>query len=260
MNNVRNLDYVQTFGNIVSWIEGMVQKERAPGAVIGISGTDSILTFRAVYQAYENLNKANRVLGLHFGARDQFNWVANEIFPWLKSVAPQANLEIIDLGADNANDSVRWGHLMARAVRDTADNHSLSSSHYFPIGTRNATEDYLGTYSQISKSVSALPIIDLYKSEVLELCTELNVPEIALYQSCQIDCDCGRFDTAAEHLKEVDWYIMKNQGQLSADFYKANVSAEVRAKVMEYAIEEKARNEFRLATPYRPSQSLIARP
>lgn len=49
---------------------------------------------------------------------------------------------------------------------------------YFPVGTRNATEQALERRSQVSESVSLLPILELYKTEVLELCAYLGVPQI----------------------------------------------------------------------------------
>jgi NH3-dependent NAD+ synthetase len=132
----------------------------------------------------------------------------------------------------------------------------LGDSHYFTLGTRNATEDYLGTYSQISKAVSMQPLVHLYKSEVLEICQALGVPQIALDKSREIDCDCGRFDTAANHLEEVDHYIMMRKGELDKK-YASNWDGETRASVMEYVLEEEERNKFREQTPYRPDRSPV---
>lgn len=257
MSEPRQINPQKSFESIVSWIESNARDEHAPGAIVGISGTDSILTFLAAAKAYKNLNKPSRILGVHFGVQSQFNWVATSIIPWLEAQAEGARFEVTDLGDNNKNDHVRWGTLFGRAVDETDDNNSLSSSHYFPLGTRNATENYLGTYSQISKAVSLLPIIDFYKSEVLEICEHLGVPDIAMQKSCEIDCDCGRFDVAANHMQEVDWFIMKQKGAVSKEFFDQNVSQDVQAAVMEYVMEERSRNEFRNKTPYTPSQSLV---
>jgi NH3-dependent NAD+ synthetase len=265
----RRLDPAATFESIVSWIAAQAQKERAPGLIVGVSGTDSILTFLACARAFARLGKPQRVLGLHFEhaaapapgengiacARGDFNWVAREIFPWLRGQAPQAVLEI-DRSLPESDDNKRWGHLFSRAVRDTARNHGLTSLHYFPVGTRNATEQALGTYSQLSKSVSLLPIVDLYKSEVLELCRYLGVPQVALDKSREVDCDCGRFETQANHMRELDLYLMQRQGLLSADYVRAAMPREVLNAVREFCAEESYANDFRRRTPYMPQQSL----
>jgi NH3-dependent NAD+ synthetase len=268
----RVIDAFKTFDAISEWIAQKAKEERAPGLIVGLSGTDSLLVYLACYKALDSLGKADRLLGVHFNAASEqevtphthngfacvqrdFNWVARDLFPWLDKVAPKAKLEL-DHSEGFDNDHVRWGRLFARAVSDTDHAHSLGDSHYFTVGTRNATEDYLGTYSQISKAVSMQPIVHLYKSEVLKICAALDVPQIALDKSREIDCDCGRFDTAANHLEEVDAYIMKRQKQLSGEFIKA-MPRETQASVMEYVLEEEERNKFREQTPYRPSKSPI---
>lgn len=272
LDKPRTIDPQATFESIVQWIEETAKAERAPGAIIGISGTDSILVYLACAEAFTRMGKPEAVIGVHYGPRldeaqpqpdnggiycvsSEFNWVAKDVFPWLKAQAPQARLEL-DHSAGYKDDHVRWGRLFSRAVSDTDDGQGLSTSHYFPIGTRNATEDYLGTYSQISRAVSMQPIVNLYKSEVLQLCEYLGVPQVAMDKSREVDCDCGRFDTAALYLEEVDAFIMKEKGEINKDYFKG-FDAEVRASVMEYVLEEKERNAFREKTPYRPENDLV---
>ena len=162
----RKIDPAQTFDSIAAWISDEVQAKRAPGLIVSLSGTDSILTFLACAQALEKLGMQDRLLGLNFGPKDNedslsihFNWVADYIFPWLHAQAPQARLEI-DSTPGWDDDNQRWGKLFSRAVSDTPDGESMTNKHYFPIGTRNATEDYLGTYAMLSSAVSMFPIID----------------------------------------------------------------------------------------------------
>lgn len=269
----RKLDLSATFEAIVQWVEKTARAQNAPGAIIGVSGTDSILAFLASAAAFERMGKADRVLGVHYAVDGEgalppqgkvaagfscisaeFNWVVNDIFPFLAQKAPMARLEVYH-GRDFDNDVIRWGHLFARAVRDTGAAQSLGQSHFFPVGARNATEDYLGTYSQISKAVSLQPLNDLYKSEVLALCEYLGVPQIALDKSRTVDCDCGRFDTAAHYLDAVDAFIMSEQGALSKAYIR-NWGKETRARVMEFVLEERARNAFRTQTPYKPDIAL----
>lgn len=265
----RQIDPQASFESLVGWIEKTARAQSAPGAIVGISGTDSILVFLACAEAFKRMGKADRVIGVHYGAPDnpaadakggfscvsaEFNWVAKEIFPWLAKKAPEARLEV-NHAEGHDNDNIRWGRLLARAVSDIGAAQSAAGNFYFPIGTRNATEDYLGTYSQISKAVSMQPIVGLYKSEVLQICKYLDVPQVAMTQSRVVDCACGRFDTAAEHLDEVDAFIMKEKGELSKDYIKG-WDRELRARVMEYVLEERERNVFRTQTPYRPDHDL----
>jgi NH3-dependent NAD+ synthetase len=265
----RKLDPALTFDSIVAWIRQKAAEERAPGLIVGISGTDSILTFLACAKAFEQLGKPHRVLGLNFEhaqaapeepgkivcASGAFNWVAAEIYPWLRTQAPQAQLEI-DSSIPVSDDSKRWGHLFSRAVCETKKNHGLTAGHYFPVGTRNATEQALGSYSQLSRNVSMLPIIDLYKSEVLEICEYLGVPQIAIDKSREVDCDCGRFDTQANHMRELDLYLMHKKGLLSAEYIKNAMPRDVLNAVREFYVEESYTNAFRARTPYMPAQSL----
>jgi len=269
----RRIDPEKTFASVVSWIEKKAAEERAPGLIVGISGTDSILTFLACAKAFENLGKPEKVLAVNFEhstkdaledksrpfvcVKSEFNWVANDIFPWLKEKAPKASFEI-DTSIEHSDDNMRWGRLFSRAVSDVNHRHGLTAStHYFPVGTRNATEQTLGTYSQISKSVSMLPIIDIFKSEVLEICDYLGVPQIAIDKSREIDCDCGRFDTPANHMRELDLFIMHKKGMLSRDYLSGNMPRDVLNAVISFYVEETAGNSYRPRTPYLPEQSLV---
>ena len=65
-NLPRKINPAQTFENIVEWVGTESKKHQAPGLIIGISGTDSLLTYLACAEAYERQEKGDRVLGLHF--------------------------------------------------------------------------------------------------------------------------------------------------------------------------------------------------
>ncbi len=252
----RIIDPARTFEALVQWIAEKSAAEKAPGLVMGISGTDSILTYLACARAFERLGKPARVLGIHFaGGPEKSGWVIDQVFPWLKEQAPAAALEI-DVSVDGGDDQIRWGRLFSRAVKDTGKAASLAANYYFTVGTRNATEEHLGTYSQLSSAVSMMPIVDLFKSEVLDLCAFLGVPDVAMRKSCEIDCDCGRFEVAANYLREVDLVVMQRKGLLARSYVEKHMPADVRATVLEYVMEEESRNAFRKRTPYKPDSSL----
>ncbi len=263
----RVIDPAKTFESIVKWIEKEAVEQHAPGLIVGISGTDSILTYLVCAKAFENLGKPSAVLGVNFehsGAKpkkgipcisSEFNWVSRDIFPWLKQKAPLAQLELDDT-IPVSDDNKRWGNLFSRAVRDTARGSELTSRFYFPVGTRNATEEHLGAYTQISKAVSMLPLVDLFKSEVLEICEYLGVPQIAIDKSREIDCDCGRFDIQANHMRELDLVIMAKTGVLDKTYLRT-IPPKLLRDVVAFYVEERVLNEFRHKTPYRPQQSLV---
>lgn len=263
----RTLDPAQTFAAIVDWIEEKSRAQHAPGLIVGISGTDSILTFLACARAFEKIGRPEAVLGVHYahqtprtqkGAarlRDEFNVVTREIWPWLQAQAPAATLEM-NHDIPVHDDNVRWGHLFSRAVRDTTKGQALTHRFYFPVGTRNATEDHLGTYSQASKAVSMLPLVDIFKSEVLDICAHLGVPAAAIAQSRAIDCDCGRYDVQADHMRELDLLIMTRMGLLDKK-YLTTLPKDTLQKISAFYVHERAANEFRHRTPYRPDHPLI---
>jgi NH3-dependent NAD+ synthetase len=268
----RRINPKETFESIVAWVEDTVKRECAPGLIMGISGTDSILTFLACASAFEKMGKPERVVGVNFQheskntfvasdkpfscIRDEFNWVTHDVFPWLKLRAPYAILEIDDT-IKHSDDNMRWGCLFSRALNHNDPHTGLTNRHFFPVGTRNATEQALGTYTQLSSSVSMLPIIGLYKSEVIEVCEYLSVPAIAIQKSKVVDCDCGRFDVQANHMRDLDLFIMHKQGLLSHDYIQQNIQGSVLNAIREFYVEETEANAFRTRTPYKPSETLI---
>lgn len=271
MDKPRQIDPAKTFESISDWIAKTAKRNYAPGVIIGISGTDSLLTFLACANAFNKLGKPDRVLGLNFEhtskneqdasgkiqcVSGEFNWVAESIYPWLKESAPLASLEI-DRTIEFSDDNLRWGNLFSRAIRDVPFGGEMTNQYYFPVGSRNATEQYLGSYTQISKAVSMMPIIDLFKSEVIEICEYLGVPQIAIDKSREIDCDCGRFDIPAFHMQELDWVIMAKKGTLSELFLDGNIEPQLLQDIRSFEMEERALNAFRDKTPYKPAEELV---
>lgn len=81
---------------------------------------------------------------------------------------------------------------------------------YALVGSRTRTEDLLGTYSLASRVATVNPLIGTWKSDVIDLCVEIGVPDEVIASSCQPDCDCGRpvrmagipFDTRDRFLRK----------------------------------------------------------
>jgi hypothetical protein len=215
---IRKLDIDALVDTTVDWIAETIRREEAPGVIVGLSGTDSLLSYVLCLKAFEKLGKplAN-VRGVNFQhetqdkfvemnapfvcmASDDTRWVERELFPWIRDRWPEARLEV-DTSIRHSKDGMRWGSLHDKAKEEVnGRGDMLTGTYYFPVGTRNATEDAVGAYTLITKAVSMFPIIHLYKTEVIDICRHLGVPEIAIAKSQDIDCDCGRFEIQAFHM------------------------------------------------------------
>lgn len=94
----------------------------------------------------------------------------------------------------------------------------------------------------MANSASIVPIISLYKSEVLEACKEFEVPDSIIHRSRIPDCICGRDEFAAENIDLIDC-VLKN-------IYPADHTPEDIRRAMEYIRETKKANDFKNRTPY----------
>lgn len=258
------------FDALVDWMASMATTRQAPGFVIGISGTDSILAFLVAARAMAQIGQGDRVLGIHYGAvfppRDKtaeetaritslnpsYRWVAREIIPWLRGQAPQAQL-LVDDTIDYTCDHSRWAALFKSSLNGASRTEMLSQSgHYWVVGTRNATEDALGTYANLSAAASVQPLIRLWKSDVLSLCQWLGVPQLAIDNSRQVDCDCGRYDLAADHIEEVDMILKARAGQLAEHQLAQSMPAELRQKLSAFVDDQIRYAAFKKQIPYCP--------
>ncbi len=69
----RQLDPARTFDGLVQWIhDELLVSRQAPGFIIGLSGTDSALSFIVVAEALARQDKVHRLIGVHF-ASDPLN-------------------------------------------------------------------------------------------------------------------------------------------------------------------------------------------
>lgn len=263
---------ISEFEALVEWCETLIDQKGAPGVVVGLSGTDSILCFLAFAEAFGRRGRPERVIGVHFGKdfpdsevdaerltrilelNPSYRWVSREIIPWLRSVAPKAQI-IVDADSANFDDHARWAKLFSMSLAGAAKTEMLDGTHnYWVVGTRNATEEALGTYSNLSMAASVQPIVNLWKSDVLRICKSLNVPDVAVRQSRQVDCDCGRFDLAADHIEEVDVLLRKRLGQSFAGDHSIEISADLEARLNVFIDEQITASEFKRQIPYKPDR------
>lgn len=267
---MKNFNAERTFGALVDWCADLIQREKAPGLMVGISGTDSILAFMICARAFERLGRADRVVGVHYGApfpppdrneaqiarilsaSPSYRWVQRIIVPWLKDQAPDASV-VTDDSIDVRDDYARWAALFHRSINFAKASEAYNAVNSFWVcGTRNATEEALSAYSNISGAVSLQPIIGLWKTEVLAICEWLGVPAIAAEHSRQVDCNCGRFDLAAEHISEIDLILRARAGQVDWQEVSGQIDSDLLSRLIAFIDEQIAYAGFKKRIPYRP--------
>lgn len=266
----RNIDPSTTYNALVDWmVQSIVYTRKAPGFILGLSGTDSIVTFLAAYDAMALAGKSERMLGVHFAPSDDFLddhpeaethlWFKNEVVPWLMSRCPKARIRV-DTSVDWRADGLRWGALAEMSIierRGGGRRFMLPPEEQFwLVGTRNRTEAALFNYSMASVIASVQPIVGLWKSDILDLSAYLDVPRVAIDRSCEVDCICGRQALPARHVRELDLILKARAGDVTKECVERSINAGLRGQLDKF-IEEQLRSKlFKSYIPYMPVQPI----
>jgi NH3-dependent NAD+ synthetase len=179
----------QRLDAIIAWIRSTAGDAR--GLLVPVSGgSDSALCFWLCVQALPGRVLATCV-GETLRARS-----------WFEALGP---VEVLSspVGPGDA-EALRWAVLIS---------HGLNRGHWL-AGSRNRTEDVFGTYSLASRVATFLPLVGLWKSEVMVLCEQVGVPAEIVRSSRRADPACGRPEELAEipfHL--VDRFLQVKQGE-----------------------------------------------
>ena len=163
------------------------------GLLLPVSGgTDSALCFWLCRQTL-----GEKVTAIYFGESLR----AGE---WFARVGP---VEMCRLPAEEEKPEVaRWARLLSLSL----------SRRVWLAGSRNRTEDVLGTYSLASRVATIYPLVGLWKTEVLHLCEMAGVPEEIIASSHEHDVPCGRTGLMAEiGLARIDEFLQVRQGEVS---------------------------------------------
>lgn len=154
---------------LVSWI-----KENAVNAnalLVPISGgSDSALSFYLCATAYPQ-----KTVGVFAGRPSELREK-----DWFERNGKVEYTEVS--GTYEDRESIRWAKLNALSIQKKA----------WLVGSRNKTEDLLGTYSLASRIATVLPLVGVWKSEVLKLCEKAGVPSSIVASSLRADPECGR--------------------------------------------------------------------
>lgn len=190
--------------------------EKAHALLLPVSGgSDSALLFKLF-----NMVCPQKISGIYIG-----NSLRHE--EWFDNVG---HVEIMDL-AFNPNEAevMRWATFLNSALQKNA----------WLVGSRNKTEDILGTYSLASRVATYLPLVDTLKIQVLSLCKELDIPDAIIDSSRVADPDCGRPEQmAAISIEKIDDYIMSHGDLLSEE-------------EKQYLNKVISSNSFKASLPYR---------
>lgn len=270
LDNPRTINPAQTFDTLVQWFhDEMIVRRKAPGFLIGLSGTDSVVAFLAAARAFEKAGKPNRVLGVHFAPSEDFIydhpeaevhlWFSEQVVPWLREQAKGA-MVVIDTTIDWRCDGQRWGTLLDLSVVSTERTRQmrLPEEQYWVVGTRNRSEDTLFNYSNASMAASLQPILHLWKSEILQISEHLNVPQITIAKSCETDCICGRLRLPSQHIREVDLLLMVRRGELSSTYMETNIAPDLNRLLNKFIEAQIAAGNFKRDIPYSPDATVLA--
>ena len=181
------------FLQLVNWVYD--NAGAAKQLLIPVSGgTDSALNFAACARAYPG-----KAVGVYVGSRDKLR-----CRDWFESVGQMTYIDPIAFPG-NA-EIARWAQFLELS----------NSSDAWLVGSRNRTEEFTGLYSLASRVATFLPLANVWKTEVMELCTHLGVPAEVVASSRRADPDCGRPKELAEiPLELIDLYLKVCNGVLA---------------------------------------------
>lgn len=186
------MNHQKTVEKLVAWIRANTPK--GSQVLIPVSGgSDSALAFWLYNRAIPARTKAV-FCGTDLRAKEWFEKTGKVHYSDLK-IKNGENAEI-----------ERWAHFLTLAVQEGR----------ILVGSRNRTEDTLGTFSHASRVCMHLPLAGTWKGEVMALCEFVGVPEEITASSRRADPACGRPKRMADIPFElVDAFLQaKQNGQL----------------------------------------------
>jgi len=180
----------QQLESIIAWLDATAPKGK--GFLVPVSGgSDSALCFWLCAKA-----RPETTQGI-------FSGNALRAQKWFETIGAIAH---IPSPTDTINpETMRWALFLEQALQHKR----------ILVGSRNKTEDTMGIYSLASRIAVYLPIVHLWKSEILELCKEIGVPEEVLLSSQRADPECGRPQELADiPIELLDLFAKTKTGEL----------------------------------------------
>ena len=220
------MDEEARLNSIIGWIRRTTDVVAGRGAFIPISGgSDSALCFWLCAQALPRANTTAAYVGTELRCREWFEQIGTVI---MLPVPP----------GDAHIEAQRWALMLSQSLKFRG----------WLVGTRNRTEEVLGTYSLASRIATYLPLANMWKSEVMQLAQYVGVPNEIIQSSRRADPACGRPQEIADiPFETVDLFLQIQVGELPmADLER--IPASQRA----YLESVYKRNRFKVDLPLRP--------
>jgi len=209
---------------IVEWIRASTDVAAGRGALVPVSGgSDSALCLWLCAQALPRGHVTAAYCGTNLRCRD-----------WFASLAPVHYLEAPDATPQHV-EAARWALMLSLSLEVRG----------WLVGTRNRTEETLGTFSLASRVATFLPLAGLWKSEVMAACAHVGVPGEILESSRRADPSCGRPQEMAEiPFAQVDAFLRVRIGEAPLTSLE-----QLPAATVDYLDGIWRRNRFKRALP-----------
>lgn len=180
-----------TIQQITYWLRNIIPPEL--GILVPISGgTDSALAFWLCNRALPQ-----KTIGV-------FSGINLRCEDWFREHGEIKKISATDTAHSDNPEINRWASFLVISLRE---NKVL-------VGTRNRTEDVLGSYSLASRLATCLPLINLWKTDVLYLCRHIGIPKEIIDSSGQADPFCGRPEELASiPIEIVDTFLKVKEGE-----------------------------------------------
>jgi len=180
---------------LIDWIRSTTDFANGRGVLVPVSGgSDSAFCFWLCAKALNKERVLADFIGKELRCREWFERQGNVRF--IPEFGHMEEIKHIELQ--------RWAMMLSQSFEFRG----------WLVGTRNRTEDLLGTYSLASRLATYLPLVGLWKSEVMELAEAVGIPSEIFESSQRVDPSCGRPKEMADiPFKLVDLFLKVRQGE-----------------------------------------------
>jgi len=215
-----------SLSTIIDWIRRTTDVAGGRGALVPISGgSDSALCFWLCAQALPRGRAVAAYVGTQLRCLEWFEQVG--VVRMLPHPPDSAHIE-----------AQRWALMLSQALEVRG----------WLVGTRNRTEDILGTYSLASRIATYLPLANLWKSDVMKLAQVAGIPDEIIQSSRRADPACGRPQEIADiPFEMVDLFLRTQVGERPSTDLAVLPTAH-----LEYLTSIYNRNRFKEGLPLRP--------
>lgn len=183
----------ESIKKLISWVRDSGASART--LLVPVSGgSDSAFCFWLCSKAFPE-----KTIAVHAGN-------ALRCKEWFEKIGRVEYTEVP--GEYREREEMRWARFLVLSIDHRA----------WLVGSRNRTEDQLGTYSLSSRIAAFLPLVGVWKSRVMEFCKEIDVPEEITLSSMRADPDCGRPKELAEiPFATIELFLKIRVGDLPKD-------------------------------------------